>query len=107
MTPTDFIVVYITVPSLEVGNDLARLMVEQKLAACVNVIPGVISHYKWQDELHQDNEALLMAKTTRHRLEKLTEQVREHHPYELPEVIALPIIGGLGEYLDWIKENIK
>ena len=101
------IVVFITVPDTDCGDKLAHALVERKLAACVNVVRGLVSHYQWKGELCRDNEALLMIKTTYQRLEALIQAIKDLHPYELPEIIALPIIDGLKGYLDWVKESVK
>jgi periplasmic divalent cation tolerance protein len=99
------IVVLITTPSKEVGKEIASALLEQKLAACVNIISPVNSLYFWEGQTHDDEEALLVVKT---RLELFTDRlvraVKEIHPYELPEIIALPVVMGLDGYLDWIDE---
>ena len=95
-------VVYITVPSREVGQEIATVLVEGKLAACVNIIPGITSIYGWQGEIEQDEELLLVAKTRADLFDRLATAVKRIHPYEVPEVIALPIVAGSNEYLAWI-----
>lgn len=99
------IVVLITAPNPSVAEIIARNLVERNLAACVNVLPGIRSYYRWEGAVHDDQEILLIAKT---RSELLEEQfipvVRTLHPYQTPEIIALPIIAGLTEYMDWIGE---
>ena len=93
------------------GNDedagvLARALVERRLAACVNAINKVVSTYRWQGEVQQDQETLLIIKTTAPRLAALERAVREHSKYELPELIALPVDAGGADYLAWVRESV-
>jgi periplasmic divalent cation tolerance protein len=99
------LVVYITVPSRDVGLEIAKILVEGKLAACVNIVPGISSIYHWQGEIEQDDEFLLIAKTPAAHFNRLSSTVKRVHPYDVPEVIALPIIAGSNEYLAWIDEE--
>ena len=99
------IVVYITVPSWEVGKQIANNLVECSLAACVNIIPGITSIYHWQGAVQQDSELLLIAKTRAELFDSLASTVKKIHPYDVPEVIAIPIIAGSNEYLAWIREE--
>ncbi|KAG0564981.1 hypothetical protein KC19_8G153900 [Ceratodon purpureus] len=101
------IVVYVTVPNKETGTKLAHGIIENKLAACVNQIPGVESTYWWEGKVETDTEILLMIKTRQSLLGELTDHVKNNHPYDTPEVIALPITGGSEKYLKWIGDNTK
>ena len=101
----DQVVVFITVPSREVAQQIANLLVESNLAACVNIIPGISSIYQWQGEVEQDSELLLVAKTQRALFDQLVAAVVKNHPYDVPEVIALPIVAGSEEYLTWIRNE--
>ncbi|XP_038886215.1 protein CutA, chloroplastic [Benincasa hispida] len=101
------IVVYVTVPNREAGKKLAESIVKEKLAACVNIVPGIESVYQWKGEIQTDPEELLIIKTRQSLLGALTDHVKANHPYEVPEVIALPINGGSLEYLEWIKSSTK
>ncbi len=96
-------VVFVTAPSAEVGAGLARALVEARLAACVNVIPGLRSIYRWDGDIQDDEEVLLVIKTRADRLESLATKVDELHPYDVPEVLALPAVGGSPSYLDWVR----
>jgi len=96
------IVVYITVPSKEAGQQIATVLLASRLAACVNIIPNITSIYHWQGAINQDDELLLIAKTRAELFETLATKVKEVHPYEVPEVIAMPIVAGTKEYLAWI-----
>ncbi len=99
------IVVLITAPSADVGEEIARHLVENKLAACVNQAGAVQSLYQWQGSVHQDEETLLIVKSRMDLFEQLASLVQSLHPYEVPEIIALPIIAGLSEYMNWIVES--
>jgi periplasmic divalent cation tolerance protein len=101
------LVVLCTVPSAEVGTQLGRGLVEEQLAACVNIIPAVRSIYRWQGAVHDDAEAQLLIKTRASRFEALLAWIRSHHPYEEPEVIALPIAQGSPSYLAWIAQQTQ
>jgi periplasmic divalent cation tolerance protein len=96
------LVVLCTAPSADAGAELGRGLVEQQLAACVNIIPGVRSIYGWQGEIKDDAEVQLLIKTRSGRFEALSAWIRAHHPYDEPEIIALPIADGAASYLDWI-----
>lgn len=101
---SDHLVLFITVPNEEVAAQLARSLVEEKLAACVNRVPGVQSTYFWQGEVCVDSELLLIVKTQASHFEDLRTRVQELHPYTVPEIIALPIARGHADYLAWIDE---
>jgi periplasmic divalent cation tolerance protein len=96
-----------TVGSAEDADRLARALVERRLAACVNVVPGVVSHYRWKGELQRDEERLLVIKTRTERIEALREALRELHPYELPELVAFEISEGSPAYLKWLDEGVS
>ncbi len=103
----EYCVILVTVPNQELGERIARVLVEGKLAACVNRVPGLISIYSWQGKVEQDSEELLIIKTRRNLIEAVSKKVKELHAYEVPEVIALPIIGGSPDYCNWIgKETV-
>lgn len=101
------IVVYVTVPNKEEGKKLAQSIIKEKLAGCVNRVPGIESIYWWNDKIETDAEELLIIKTRQSLLEALTAHVKANHPYEVPEVISLPISGGNHDYLKWLKENTR
>ena len=94
--------VLVTAPSTE-AEGLARALVEEGLAACVNLIPGIRSFYRWEGQVQDDSEVLLVIKTGSERCDALAERVRELHSYDLPEVLALPVAGGSRRYLDWVR----
>jgi periplasmic divalent cation tolerance protein len=97
----DALLVLVTAPE-EKAAEIARTLVEERLAACGNVVPGLRSIYRWEGKVQDDREALLLLKTTRGRFEALRARVLALHPYQLPEVLALPVDGGSEAYLAWI-----
>ncbi|XP_031497400.1 protein CutA 1, chloroplastic isoform X2 [Nymphaea colorata] len=101
------IVVYVTVPNKEAGKKLAESIVREKLAACVNRVPGIESIYWWQGEIQSDAEELLIIKTRESLLDALTAHIKANHEYDVPEVIALPIQGGNAQYLEWLKNSTR
>ena len=101
-----FIVVYVTVGSPEEGDRLARALVEERLAACVNRIRPVQSVYRWQGKVEQSEEELLIIKTNERLFERLKKRVEELHSYSVPEIIALPILKGNESYLQWLSEQL-
>ncbi|ABS25388.1 divalent-cation tolerance protein CutA [Anaeromyxobacter sp. Fw109-5] len=103
----DALVVLVTAPSPEQAAELARALVEERLAACGNVVPAVRSIYRWEGKVHDDAEALLVLKTTRGRFEALRERVLALHPYDVPEVLALPVEAGSAPYLAWLADETR
>lgn len=101
------LVVLVTAPSTEVAAGLARDLVEKRLAACANLVPGVRSIYAWEGEVCDDSEVLLVIKTRPEALEALRARVVEQHPYDVPEVLALPVAGGHAPYLEWIARSVE
>lgn len=99
--------VVITGPTPEWAEDLAQLLVEERLAACVHIIPEVRSVYRWEDEINDDPETRLHVHTRGDLVSALTDRVRTLHSYDVPCVLALPIVGGLPSYLDWIVANTR
>lgn len=105
---TDVRIALVTVPvegGGRIGEELSRTLVEERLAACVNRIPNLISTYRWEDNVEVDGEELLIIKTTGQSVEALTRRVAELHPYKVPEVLILKVESGLEAYLGWVKEN--
>ncbi|MBI4340653.1 MAG: divalent-cation tolerance protein CutA [Candidatus Omnitrophica bacterium] len=99
------IVVLVTCPTAAVARRLARHLVTSRLAACVNIVPGLESLFWWQGKLDRCREALLLIKTTSGGFERLRRDIRRHHPYESPEIIALPVRQGDPAYLQWVRAN--
>ncbi|HTV77612.1 MAG TPA: divalent-cation tolerance protein CutA [Steroidobacteraceae bacterium] len=96
------IVVLCTCPDPAVALELARTLVREGLVACVNCVPGVQSIYRWEGRICEDREQLLVMKTTPGRYEALEMRLKTLHPYEIPEIIALPVVAGSRQYLDWL-----
>ena len=103
---TDARAVFVTVPDEEVGVALVTALLEANLVACGNLLPGVRSIYRWEGKICDDAEQLLILKTTASALAALESTIAEHHPYECPEIIALPVVAGHSAYLDWIERNV-
>jgi periplasmic divalent cation tolerance protein len=101
----EFIIVLITCPNKEVGEQVANALLERKLAACVNMVAPVTSLYTWKGEINRDEEMLLIVKSRADLFEsELIPAVKAVHPYEVPEIIALPVLMGSEDYLGWIRE---
>lgn len=98
------IVVLITAPNEDKAAQISHALVEARLAGCVNIIKGIRSIYHWQGKIEDEPEVLMMAKTQRHLFPALLKKVKELHPYTVPEILALPIVEGSAEYLNWLKE---
>ena len=104
---TDAIVALSTVGNASDAQRIGRALVERRLVACVNVVPGVTSIYAWKGSVTTDSELLLVIKTRRAKLDEVRSALLELHPYEVPELIALPIEGGHGAYLEWIEDSVS
>ena len=98
----DYCVVLVTVSSESEGKGIARALVEERLAACVNIIPGLTSIYRWEGKICEDQELLLVIKTQGQKVAALCERIGHLHSYAVPEVIALPIAEGSARYLEWL-----
>ncbi|MBZ5586009.1 MAG: divalent-cation tolerance protein CutA [Acidobacteriia bacterium] len=103
---TDKIVVLSTCPTEEEAGKLARVLLEQRLAACVNVVPGVRSYYWWKGAVEDAGEWLLVIKSARPLFAKLSAALRQAHSYELPEALAIPVVDGAPDYLSWLGQNL-
>ena len=104
---SDTLLLLSTCPDAETAAKIARALVEERLAACVNRVAGVASVYRWREEIHEATEMLLLIKTTRERIEALRARLVELHPYEVPELIALDVVAGHVPYLDWLREQTR
>jgi periplasmic divalent cation tolerance protein len=105
--PEDALVVLVTVPSSEVGERLARGLLERRLVACVNLLPGVVSLYRWQGAVQRDGEVLALCKTTRARWHEFETYLAAEHPYEVPELLALRAEQVSGSYLGWLRGAVE
>ena len=106
MEEPKYIVLFITTGSTEEAQQISKILLEQKKVSCVNIIARVTSVFWWEDKLDSAQENLLIAKTKASLLPEIINLVNPTHSYDVPEIIALPIIGGNQDYLDWIEENV-
>lgn len=97
------VVVLCTFPDLDQARQIGAALIETQVAACVNLLPGVESIYRWEGKVERAGEVLALIKTTRYP--DLEAKLRELHPYEVPEILALPVAAGLPDYLGWLKES--
>ena len=102
--PPEYVIVLTTLPSDADAHEFGRALVEERLAACVNLMPLMESIYRWEGEVEHDTERQVVIKTSRERVEALWEKLREMHPSDVPEFLVLPIIDGNQAYLRWISE---
>jgi periplasmic divalent cation tolerance protein len=100
------LVCLVTAPDLQTAHRIARALVEERLAACVNVVPGVRSVYRWQGAVEEAEEVLLVVKTTPERFQTLRDRVASLHPYQVPEVVGLPVQDALPAYRAWVQESV-
>jgi periplasmic divalent cation tolerance protein len=103
---TDKIVALSACASAEEARRIARALVEKRLAACVNIIPGVRSVYRWDDAIQEEEEVVLLIKTSRALLEELKDEIERLHSYQVPEVVALSIVDGSERYLSWMNGEL-
>ena len=103
----EFVVMFSMCPDARVAESIARHLVDERLAACGNVVPGGTSVYRWRGVVHTEPEVLLILKTRASLVADCVRRIRALHPYELPEIVAVPIIGGLPAYLDWIRSGTR
>lgn len=102
---TEHLLVLTTCPDRSTATRIATALLEEKLAACVNQVPGIRSLYRWEGRIEHDDEVLMLVKTTTTAYESTEALIRKHHPYELPEVIAVPLAAGSSTYLEWITKS--
>ncbi len=103
----EYVQVITTLASKEDADRLARHLVQQRLAGCVQVGGPITSFYQWQGKLEEDQEYQLQIKSRRDLYETLAEEIIKHHPYETPEILVLPIVTGSGDYLDWLDRELR
>jgi periplasmic divalent cation tolerance protein len=99
--------VFCTCPDADTASRIARALVDERLAACVNAIAGIVSTYRWKDAVHVDDEVLLVIKTTADRLDAMQARLIELHPYEIPEVLAIEPAAGSAPYLAWVERETR
>lgn len=101
----DVILVWVTVPNSTTAETLAKMLVESRLAACVNILPGVKSVYIWNDSVQNDSEEILLIKSKKELFEQLAETIKQNHPYQCPEIIATPVVMGNIDYLNFVRTH--
>ena len=99
------VLIYVTCDSDVQAGSIAHILIEEKFAACANILPGATSIYKWQDQIQQEEEVILVLKTKASLFNKVQEVIKELHSYENPCIVALPIESGSAEFLQWIDDN--
>ncbi|QEF94402.1 divalent-cation tolerance protein CutA [Methanothermobacter sp. KEPCO-1] len=102
-----FTLIYITTSGQEESARIGRRLVEERLAACVNIIPSIKSFYHWEGSLEEDEESVLIVKTTSELTQQIIKRVRELHSYDNPCIISIPITGGSRDYLEWLNNEVK
>ena len=107
MSENQAIAVLLSTCPVDAAERLARVLVERRLAACVNVVPRVTSFYWWEGKLQEDGESLLVIKCPREGIDKLTTELVEAHPYDVPEVVAFDVAGGNPAYLEWVRKSTE
>ena len=103
--PADFVVVLVTAPEGEVASRIANTLVAESLVACVNILPGLRSIYRWEGKVCDESEVLCFMKTRLELFPRLRERIAELHPYQVPEIIALPLAAGSAPYLNWVFQS--
>ncbi len=98
-------VVLVTAPDMDTAERLAERLVDERLAACANLVPGVVSIYRWDEQVQRDDEVLIVLKTEQEQVDGLRERVVTLHPYDVPEVVVLPITDGHAPYLEWLTRS--
>ena len=107
MSENQYLVVFCSCPDVDSAGRLADTLVEERMAACVTHLPGATSVYRWEGAVHRDAEVLLIIKTTAERLVNLTARIEALHPYEVPDVLAVPVAGGAERYLAWLGQTVS
>jgi periplasmic divalent cation tolerance protein len=103
----DYIMVLVTASGIEEARKISQTILEKKKAACTNIISGVSSSFWWRGKIENADEVLLIMKTKTSQLDEIISLVKQNHSYEVPEIIAIPIVGGSADYLRWIDESVK
>lgn len=104
---SEYIIVFVTVPERSEAEKIASVILEKRLCACVNIVPGLKSMFHWQGNIDNTDELLLIIKTKSDLFMDLARQIKELHSYTVPELIALPIVAGSKEYLDWMEQELS
>jgi periplasmic divalent cation tolerance protein len=105
--PPNFVLVLVTAPDIKTARALAKAILSVRLAACVNLLPKIESHYWWEGKIERGAEVLMLIKTRKDRLKKLEKEIVARHPYDTPEFLVLPIADGNKRYLDWLSSSVS
>lgn len=100
-------IILCTCPDRESAEKIARQLINDKIAACINILPGITSIYTWQGNIETEQEHLLLIKTRKDRFQAIEKSIQTSHPYEIPEIIAIPVENGLAEYMQWIESCLS
>ncbi len=100
----DYVIIYVTAPDEETAVTIGRALVEEKLAACANIVPRIRSLYRWKGAVEDEREVLMILKTRTELFDRVEQRVRSMHPYEVPEIVAIPLTHGSPPYLDWLSD---
>jgi periplasmic divalent cation tolerance protein len=98
-------VIYTTINNIQDARKIAHMIVEEQLVACVNIIPNVESIYRWKGKIEEENEYIIIAKTTEENIKKTIRRIEQIHPYEIPDIIVLSVTDGLQDYLDYVANE--
>jgi len=100
-------IIYSTTSNIQDAEKIARSLIEEKLVACINILPKIVSIYRWQGKIEKDEECVLIAKTTDKNVDNAVRRIKELHSYDVPDIVVLPIIAGLKEYLSYVEHETK
>jgi len=98
-------IIYSTTSNVEEAKKIARILVEEKLVACVNIIPKIESIYRWQGKIEEGNESVLLAKTIDKNVGQVIQRIKDNHSYDVPDIVAFPITHGFKKYLNWVEDE--
>jgi periplasmic divalent cation tolerance protein len=99
------LLIYSTAEDIQQARNIAHVLIQEKLAACVNILPQVESIYRWKDKIEEDTECIVFAKTSDKNKEKIIQRIKQLHSYEVPDIICIPIVSGYKKYLEWVDEE--
>ena len=101
----DVVTVLMTAPGIAEAEEVVRRLVEERLTACGNILPGAVSIYQWEGEVHRDEESVVILKTVRDLLPRMLQRAEQLHPYDVPELLVLDVVDGAGAYLEWVRRE--
>jgi periplasmic divalent cation tolerance protein len=106
LATTSVLVVLSTAPTPQAARQLAQTLVQERHAACCTILPAAGSVYRWEGKVEESEEAIVLIKTTHQQYPQLQQRIKELHPYQLPEIIAVPVVAGLTGYLEWVADSV-